>query len=256
MGQQIFGLTAFTGIGSAIAGLLCFVWLIFGKKRLLALQYLGICALIFCGSVLAALLNVPQSGNSELTTTATAIEEPNVSPDPTYGERLSSSLKVMSDLKIAEFKASVANLLVAATLFEEWTKLYDEGESLTLSEVEKKQRSAFRQALIKKQTSSLPQIRDLYGVALRKQLWEADGKAKTFGKGFKTIEVINAAFAANMNIKQIHEQMYPTFARLRFNRSQYKWIDANVEYSYYEIKSPSDSDLVIWNSNGSYRAVK
>ncbi|MGW6779440.1 hypothetical protein ACWF50_15560 [Brucella pseudogrignonensis] len=256
MGQQIFGLTAFTGIGSAIAGVAVLVWLIFGKNRALALQWLGICALIFCGSILAALLNIPKSNNSSAATTVASVDAPAVSSGPTYGERLSESLKVMSDLKVKEFKESVANLLVAATLFDEWTKLYDEGENLTLSDAEKKQRSAFRQALVKKQTTSLPQIRDLYGSALRKQLWEADGKARTFGKGFKTVEVINAAFAANRNIKQIHEQMYPTFARLRFNRSQYKWVDANVEYSYYEIKSPPDSELVIWNSNGSYRTVK
>lgn len=255
MGLQIYELAAFTGIGSAIAAVIVFIWLVFGRNRFIALQWLGVCALIFCGSVIAAIVNVPHSTNS-LAAPMPPSETTVAIPDPGYGERLSSSSKIMADLKVGDFKENANNLLIASALFDEWTKLYEEGGKLPLSEQDKKQRSAFRIALIKKQTASLPQIRDHYGAALRKQLWEADGKARTFGKGFRTVEIINAAFAANRNIKQIHEQMYPTFARLRFTRSQYKWVDANVEYSYFDIKSPSDSELVIWNENGTYQSVE
>ncbi|UGQ24196.1 hypothetical protein [Brucella anthropi] len=254
MGEQIFELSALTGIGSTLGAIVLFSWLVFGRNRLTAAKWLGVCAIVFCGSVIAALLNVPRDSTS-VAATSVPPKIPAKTPGPTYGERISSSSKMVADMKVEAFNQSPANLLVAATLFDEWTKLYEEGEKLSLSDAEKKQRAEFRQALVKKQTLTLPRIRDLYGPALRKQLWEADGKAKTFGSGFRTIEIINAAFAANRNIKQIHEQMYPTLARLRFTRSQYKWLDANVEYTYFDIKAPLDSELVIWNNNGSYRTV-
>ncbi|CAB4326598.1 hypothetical protein IB024_00295 [Brucella sp. 6810] len=254
MGEQIFELSALTGIGSALGAVVLFSWLVFGRNRLTAAKWLGVCALIFCGSAIAALLNVPRDSTSVAATSAPSTV-PAKALEPTYGERISSSSKMIADMKVEAFNGSPANLLVAVSLFDEWTKLYEEGEKLSLSDAERKQRAEFRRALVKKQTSTLPKIRDLYGPALRKQLWEADGKAKTFGNGFRTIEIINAAFAANRNIKQIHLQMYPTLARLRFTRSQYKWVDANVEYTYFDIKSPPDSELVIWSNNGSYRTV-
>lgn len=257
MGEQIFGLSAFTGIGSALGAVIFAIWFIFGRNRKLAAQWVGICVLIFCGSVLAALLNIPKTGNSLAAATPPPMESsPPEAPLKDYLERLASASKMMADMRADAFKESAANLLVAAALFDEWTQLYEEGGQPPLSEAAKKQRTAFRQALIKKQTTTLPQIRDLYGSALRRQLWEADGKAKTFGSGYRTVEMINAAFAANRNIKQIHEQMYPTFAKLRFTRSQYKWVDANVDYTYFDIKAPADTELVVWNKNGSYRKVE
>ncbi len=90
---------------------------------------------------------------------------------------------------------------------------------------------------------------------MRKQLWEADGKASTFGPGFRTIEFISAAFAANRNIKEIHEKMHLALMMFRFTRAQYKWIDANVEYSYYTLEPPKDGDVVIWSKDGSFRVL-
>jgi hypothetical protein len=74
----------------------------------------------------------------------------------------------------------------------------------------------------------------------------------TFGPGYRTIEFISAAFAANRNIKQIHEQFYPTLMKFRFVRAQYKWLDANVEYSYYDFVPPKDGDIVTWSKDTSF----
>ena len=87
---------------------------------------------------------------------------------------------------------------------------------------------------------------------MRTQLWEADGSARTFGTGYRTVEFVNVAFARNANIKQIHQQMVENLMLLRFNRAQYKWFKEASEYSFYTLESPKDTDLVKW---GIWRSV-
>lgn len=100
-----------------------------------------------------------------------------------------------------------------------------------------------------------PVFRDAYGPIMRKALWEADGKAKMFGNGFRIVEFVNGLFAANRNIKQAHESVSPMLIMLRFTRAEYKWFQQAREYSYFTLEPPSDGQLVDWNTNGSFMLV-
>jgi len=154
--------------------------------------------------------------------------------------------EAMAKFSPRDYGETVNSLTVALALPQAWAKIYEEGQTYELSVDQEAVRRQFRKAISKRQTEILPVLRDLYGPAMRKQLWEADGKAKTFSTGFRTIEFIAGAFAANRNIKKAHEEIYSTLMLFRFTRAQYKWVDANVEYSYYTLDSPKDGDVGIW----------
>ena len=173
-----------------------------------------------------------------------------------YIETLRREMDGMSDFSPRDYADSIDSLTIALALPQAWANIYEEGHTLELTPEQEAVRQQFRKAISRRQTEILPVLRDLYGPAMRKQLWEADGKAKTFSAGFRTVEFISAAFAANRNIKEIHQQMHPTLLMFRFTRAQYKWVDANVEYSYYTLEPPKDGDVGIWSGNGRFRPVE
>jgi hypothetical protein len=112
-----------------------------------------------------------------------------------------------------------------------------------------------RKKLVETQREALPQLRDAYGPALRKALWEEDGSAKTFGTQFRTIDVVHPGFASNKNIKVFHSEARSVLAQLRFTRVNYKWIKDPIEFSYFDLDPPKDTDLVVWKGGGSYITV-
>ena len=91
---------------------------------------------------------------------------------------------------------------------------------------------------------------------MRRQLWEADGSARTIGAGYRTVEFVSATFARNANIKQIHTEIRENLMMLRFTRAQYKWFRQASEFSYYALEVPKDSDIVKWESGGRYRVLR
>ncbi len=133
--------------------------------------------------------------------------------------------------------------------------MYEEGDKLDLNDKARQKRQQFRQLLVRKQAEMLPAMRDAYGPAMRRQLWEADGSARTVGAGYRIVEFVSVAFARNANIKQIHTEIRENLMMLRFTRAQYKWIKQASEFSYYDMEVPKDSDIVKWESGGRYRVL-
>jgi hypothetical protein len=172
-----------------------------------------------------------------------------------YIEALRREIISISKYSPKEWAESSAVALIFPPVWEGWATLYEKGSKLSLSAEQEAVRQTFKKSLSNKQVEIFPAQRNLYGPAMRKKLWEADGKASTFGPGYRTVEFVSAAFAANRNIKEIHQRMAPALMMFRFTRAQYKWVDANVEYSYYTLAPPKDSDGVIWSDDGSFRVL-
>lgn len=74
-----------------------------------------------------------------------------------------------------------------------------------------------------------------YAKLLGDELWEHDIKVKTLNGG-KTIEFVGGIFAANKNIKDFQEKVYGNLVAYGYTRSQYKWIEHDTEYTYFDIK--------------------
>lgn len=78
----------------------------------------------------------------------------------------------------------------------------------------------------------LPQYRKYYVKTASQILWKHDIKVKSNGT---TIWFIGAVFARNANIQEFHTDQESKLRTLGFKRACYKWVDANVEYTYYDL---------------------
>ena len=78
----------------------------------------------------------------------------------------------------------------------------------------------------------LPQYRKYYVKTASQILWKHDMKVKSSGT---TIWFIGAVFARNANIQEFHDDQANKLRTLGFKRACYKWLDANVEYTYYNL---------------------
>jgi hypothetical protein len=78
----------------------------------------------------------------------------------------------------------------------------------------------------------LPEYRKYYVKTARNILWKHDIKVKSTGT---TIWFIGAIFARNANIQEFNDDQCSKLRTLGFKRACYKWVDADVEYTYYDL---------------------
>lgn len=172
-----------------------------------------------------------------------------------YIEQLDREIASIPGVSASKYTEDVSNINIGLLLIGAWALMYEEGDMLDLNDEARLKRAQFRRLLVNKQTQMLSAMRDAYGPAMRQQLWEADGSARTIGAGYRTVEFVSSAFARNANIKQIHTEIRENLMMLRFTRAQYKWIKQASEFSYYTLEVPKDSEIVKWESGGRYRVL-
>lgn len=172
-----------------------------------------------------------------------------------YVEQLDREIASLPQVSAANYTETVDQINMGIILIGTWTLLYEQGADLPLDATAQEKRQRFRNLLIRKQAEMLPALRDSYGPAMRQQLWEADGSAKTFGSGYRTVEFVNVAFARNANIRDIHNEIRENLLMLRFTRAQYKWFKEASEYSYFNLEPPQDTELAMWESGGRFRII-
>lgn len=94
------------------------------------------------------------------------------------------------------------------------------------------------------QVIEFPIMRKAYGETTNKALWIENGECKVFGDSYKTIEIISGLFASNKAIAQMQSDIEDNLIVLRFKKINYKWINSASKYSYYDIESPPDNQVV------------
>lgn len=157
-------------------------------------------------------------------------------------------------ISAARYRESMERITAGVILIGAWGLLYEEASLLDLPDEQRKKLERFRAMAIQKQSEILPVMRDAYGPLLRRDLWEADGTARTTGNGYRTITITMPIFVRNANIKEAHQTMRDQLMMLRFTRAEYKWID-HGEYSYYTLTPSADRDLVRWEDGGRFRVL-
>lgn len=163
-----------------------------------------------------------------------------------YVDNLGDQIASVRALTAGEFTESIDSIMFFLLLIDGLAQLIEEGRNFELTTEQELRRQDLRQALSRKQAEIFPTIRDNYGPALRQRLWQHDGYARTFGSGYRRIEVVNALFAANRNIAEFHGTVLEILLHLRFTRVDYKWYRQATEYSYYTLEVPSDGTVGYW----------
>jgi len=173
-----------------------------------------------------------------------------------YGERLHRELDIISSFKINIYLKDRVGILLGVSLFSDLATIAEEGESIELNAEQAALLRRFKREVSRFQQTVLPRLRDAFGPVLRKQLWEHDISAKTIGKGYRTIQFVGGAFAANSNIKAFNDEMWETFNILRFKQVRYKWYAEASDYTRFKVESPDDDKLIIWAKDGRFREVR
>ncbi|MBI6629744.1 hypothetical protein [Pontibaca salina] len=163
-----------------------------------------------------------------------------------YMERLAELRDIADATTGFEVSSEMNDIWLAAEIFERGGQLIQEGAGLDLASEQEAARQDFRVHLSQQQAELFPKIRDAYGPALRRELWEADGWARSHAAGFRRLEVVNPLFAANRNIADFHKKSRETFLQLRFTRIDYKWFRQASEYSYMSLEPPADHQVGFW----------
>jgi hypothetical protein len=172
-----------------------------------------------------------------------------------YESALAGQIEAVREFKAKEFTQDTASIYKAVSVLDGFAKFCHEGAALDLSEDAKKLRAELIKTLSKQQTIAFPILRDAYGPAMRRTLWESDGSAKTYSAGFRTVEFIAGEFAANRNIAKFQATVELSLKMLRFQQSRYRWFEKDSEYTYYSIVAPSDNEVVYWSDIGTPRPV-
>jgi hypothetical protein len=181
---------------------------------------------------------------SEKTTNETDSKNDTIAYLETLKLKLKNNIKSIDDgddltsttLKSAqEFTIAVALFKAyAMTINEAKTNKDKEVQSL-VSELEKK--------VVKSQIKNYPKLRKAYFDFIKDKLWENDIDVRLSGKNNTTLSFTGGYFATNKNIASTQESLNEMLNYLHFKRIEYRWYKGEDEFTYYTIKSDSDSEI-------------
>lgn len=173
-----------------------------------------------------------------------------------YVEQLNREMDSLKTFSVKKYLESKDSIILGVALFSVWATIAEEGETFDLNKNESELLKKFKAKISSVQSRSFPKLRDSYGPAIRQNLWEHDLSAKTNGKGYRNLEFVGAAFAANRNIKQFQETISNVVHQLRFKKVKYRWYKGASEFTFYDVKSHNDRKLIIWTEGDRFREVK
>lgn len=176
-----------------------------------------------------------------------------VAEEPDYADRVASMLGALSSMQAADYTQSMDMIGLALGWFRAAAQVVDDGAGLALADSAEAGREALRRELSRRQAVILPVLRDALGPILRQTLWADNGSAKTIGAGFRTVELVSPAFAANRNIQEVQQELQALLVELRFSRAQYRWFEGAEEVQFYRMEPPADDEVVIWLEDGRWR---
>lgn len=149
----------------------------------------------------------------------------------------------ISSLKKSSYKekSEPTDIQIAIVLLGAYQKIIDDNKKESDKRV--KNRLAILEALVKQnRINTLPKLRRDYANIMRKLMWQHDMDISSFGTGNKILELTSVIFASNKGIQSIQEALKDTPRLLRYSQVRYKWYEGSDRYTYYDLKTPKDSD--------------
>lgn len=204
-------------------------------------------ALVLAGFIFIAFGSGDDEVKSETTTesfsSTTSIEE-KTKDIPNQIEQLKRELTSIEEgVNFSTYRNTVEATQMELVLFAAWAKTINDALSSENEEV-KKLGKELEKKVKKIQIKEFLILRKAYAKAVYQKLWEQNIETQVLGNKNKTIQFTGGYFANNSNKMQTQETLQEALRMFRFNRVNYKWYKYDDEYTYYEIDSPSDSELM------------
>jgi len=146
-------------------------------------------------------------------------------------------------IDFTEYQESIESIQIEIALFGVWSNIINEAAISENQEI-KNLGIELEKKTKKIQTKEFPILRKAYGKIVHKKLWVENIETEVFGKGNKTIQFTGGIFANNKNKQETQETLSEVLHMLRFKRANYKWYKYDDEYTYYELQSKNDDELV------------
>ncbi len=176
-----------------------------------------------------------------------ALEQESIDSENALLSRLSNEIKsdaLNGKWDNTAYRNDVSSILNECILFNVWGKLIEECDSSKNPEI-KKRSELLRNKVVAFQKKEFPLMRKNYIKILGEKLWEHNVEVLPKRSKNKAIEFVGVYFANNKNIKDVQESMNVQFHNLRFDRIQYRWVSVSDEFTYYDLETAKDGDLVL-----------
>ncbi|MDR6760331.1 hypothetical protein J2Y38_000510 [Flavobacterium sp. 2755] len=152
-------------------------------------------------------------------------------------------VSIEEGVNFSTYRNTVEATQMELVLFAAWAKNINEALSSENDEVK-----TLGKELEKKvkniQIKEFPVLRKAYAKAVYHKLWEQNIETQVLGNKNKTIQFTGGYFANNGNKAQTQQTLQEALKMFRFSKVNYKWYKYDDEYTYYEIDSPNDSELM------------
>lgn len=155
-------------------------------------------------------------------------------------------VSIEEGVNFSTYRNTIEATQMELVLFAAWAKTIN--EALLSENTEVKALGEELERKVKNiQIKEFPILRKAYAKAVNQKLWEQNIETQILGNKNKTIQFTGGYFANNGNKAQTQETLQEALKMFRFSRVNYKWYKYDDDYTYYEIDSPDDSELMSFN---------
>jgi hypothetical protein len=138
-----------------------------------------------------------------------------------------------------------------------WAVLIQEAAALDLTPEQRQRVLEFRREVIAGQQRFFPALRSQYGPAVQQKVAKHNVAVSTVDADHATIEFVGGMFGSVGYQRGFTEMMWPILRQLRFKKIQFREYRSQDTFASWNIQSPEDDVLVVWERNASgYRVVE
>jgi hypothetical protein len=149
-------------------------------------------------------------------------------------------------IDFSNYRDEIQSIQMEIILFGAWAKNIEEAKSSDNDEI-KKLGEKLEIKVKNIQIKEFPILRKSYCKAIYQKLWIENIETSILGKGNKTIQFTGGIFANNKNKQETQNTLSDILRQFRFKRVNYKWYEYDDDFTYYEIDTPNDDELVTFN---------
>lgn len=210
---------------------------------------------LISGFVLAGFLFMAFGSDDNKKEEETSVEATNKTINTTEKKQTDIEIKEQLDREISSidkgidftsYKESIELIQLELVLFQVWAKKINEAKSSNNNDI--KELGEKLETKVKMiQVSEFPKLRKAYGKIVAKKLWVENIEVEVFGNTSKTIQFTGGIFANNKNKQETQEALSEMLNFLRFKKANYKWYEYDDEYTYYDLDSKDDNEIVELN---------
>ena len=170
-------------------------------------------------------------------------EERKTKKDEDFKSQLQREISSIKNFDNSEYRESVDFISLEVVLFSVWANLVNKAKRSDNQEINNVCKE-LEQELKRLQIKEFPLMRKAYSEVVDDILWEQNVDVKIYGVYNNTLELIGGLFANNKNIKDVQAMIQEMLKLLRFDKINYKWYKYDNEYTYFNLESYKDEEII------------